>query len=133
MVTQNVDMETKICKNCGKTKAISEFYKHGFHPNGERRYRPKCAQCEREYRAITHYSRVNNLLESLNRNYVCEICGYDLNYAALCFHHETEEKNFSISQGRYRSDEEMLAELKICRVLCQNCHMELHYPHLDRG
>jgi len=61
----------------------------------------------------------------------CETCGYANNYAALEFHHnKPQEKSFqldlrSLSNRRW---EAVLDEVKKCRLLCSNCHAELHNP-----
>ena len=63
----------------------------------------------------------------------CSICGYDKNIAALTFHHkDITTKKFGLS-GRILSNtpmEELKEEADKCILLCHNCHMELHYPHL---
>lgn len=64
----------------------------------------------------------------------CEECGYDKNLASLVFHHiNASEKGFSVD-ARKMSNTKMttlLEEVKKCKLLCHNCHNELHYPHLD--
>jgi predicted nucleic acid-binding Zn ribbon protein/exonuclease VII small subunit len=64
----------------------------------------------------------------------CAICGYDKNLAALTFHHtDLDKKDFKLDMRSMsnRSLETVLTELEKCILLCQNCHAELHYPHLD--
>jgi len=59
----------------------------------------------------------------------CSICGYDRNFAALEFHHtEPSKKLFqldlrSLSNRKWEAIED---EVKKCRLLCSNCHTELH-------
>lgn len=64
----------------------------------------------------------------------CAICGYDKNLASLNFHHiNIDDKKFQIS-GRLMSTkpfDELLVEANKCMLVCNNCHMELHYPHLN--
>lgn len=64
----------------------------------------------------------------------CEECGYDKNLSALVFHHiNSTEKSFNVD-ARKMSNTKMttlLEEVKKCKLLCHNCHNELHYPHLD--
>jgi len=61
----------------------------------------------------------------------CSRCGYSNNYAALEFHHsEPDKKNFqldlrSLSNRRW---ELILEEVKVCELLCANCHAEAHNP-----
>lgn len=64
----------------------------------------------------------------------CTSCGYSKNLAALTFHHiNADKKTFkldmrSLSNRRF---EVIRAEVKKCILVCQNCHAELHNPHLD--
>jgi hypothetical protein len=61
----------------------------------------------------------------------CEECGYNKNSAALEFHHtDPASKDFqldlrSLSNRKWRL---VLAEAEKCRLLCSNCHAELHNP-----
>jgi hypothetical protein len=61
----------------------------------------------------------------------CEICGYSKNQAALCFHHiEPKMKSFQIDLRRCSNSswDGLLKEADKCRLLCLNCHAELHNP-----
>jgi hypothetical protein len=63
----------------------------------------------------------------------CEKCGYNQNYAALCFHHKNpSEKSFPLDLRHCsnRTWETLLEESKKCQLLCVRCHAELHNPHL---
>ncbi len=62
----------------------------------------------------------------------CCKCGYNRNMAALDFHHldpKIKEKNFSTKIRENWA--EALEELKKCILVCRNCHMEIHFPHLS--
>ncbi len=60
----------------------------------------------------------------------CELCGYDKNYSALCFHHLHDKKfQIDIRQCSNRSWETLVEEANKCSLLCHNCHMEVHYPN----
>jgi predicted nucleic acid-binding Zn ribbon protein len=66
----------------------------------------------------------------------CSICGYDRNLAALVFHHSgSAEKDFKLDMRSLsnRTLQSVLTELDKCVLVCQNCHAELHNPHLDLG
>lgn len=57
----------------------------------------------------------------------CELCGYDRCSEALEFHHNSSNKDFSISDRGYtRSWKKVKEELDKCLLLCANCHRELH-------
>jgi len=69
-----------------------------------------------------------------NKGGKCEICGYSKNASALSFHHEDpKEKRFTLGLDSLmnRNKEELLKESLKCKLLCANCHMELHYPHYN--
>ena len=59
----------------------------------------------------------------------CSQCGYDRNYAALCFHH-LRDKSFQldIRKCSNSSMERLIEEVAKCVLLCANCHMEVHHP-----
>lgn len=58
----------------------------------------------------------------------CEICGYDKCLAALTFHHlDPLEKDFGISDKAHKMTwERIRRELDKCKLLCANCHHEIH-------
>ena len=73
----------------------------------------------------------------------CSICGYNRHPAALCFDHLSPEHKSSITKNGYSQrpsaggmfrlyskkypKELLINEIKKCRILCMNCHME--YTH----
>ncbi|TCJ17044.1 HNH endonuclease [Flaviaesturariibacter flavus] len=63
----------------------------------------------------------------------CDACGYDKNLAALHFHHiDANNKAFKLDV-RFLSNrtwEAIISEAQKCRLLCSNCHSELHHPEL---
>ena len=76
----------------------------------------------------------------------CCICGYNKHPSALCFDHLPEFEKSEITKngcskrtcagGMYRlyhkrhSPQELISEIKKCRILCSNCHMEhTHYKN----
>ena len=58
----------------------------------------------------------------------CEICGYDKDVStAFHFHHkDPSEKSFGIGSKLELKMETLIKETKKCRLLCSNCHAELH-------
>jgi hypothetical protein len=113
----------KVCKICGKplrgkqTKFCSIGCKNDFHQGypGQRA------------RGI---KRKLELVQQLGGK--CMRCGYNKNLAALTFHH-TGEKNHKLDARNLsnRSIESVMKEFSTCVLLCQNCHMEIHNPHLN--
>ena len=121
----------KLCKGCNKMLPVSQFRKTSFNINTNTQYyNGKCTICQSDYNFNKDLKRLMEILHSQNREYKCESCGYDNNFAVLCFHHITEEKNFMISDGVRSPNlyEDLDYEISICKVLCSNCHMEEHHP-----
>lgn len=56
----------------------------------------------------------------------CEICGNE-NIYHLIFHHNNNDKDFEISDKKNMRWSLLEKEIKKCRLLCENCHRELHY------
>lgn len=68
-----------------------------------------------------------------NKGGCCQICGYSRNLAALVFHHlDPTKKEFSLTAREFSNNslDTLERELEKCQLLCGNCHMEIHYPHL---
>jgi len=64
----------------------------------------------------------------------CAHCGYAKNLAALSFHHlDDTKKSFQIDMRAVSNTnwETLKLEVAKCQILCANCHMEEHYPHLQ--
>ena len=62
----------------------------------------------------------------------CEICGYNKNYSALCFHHlNPENKTFNLDSKKLSNTkwDSLVLEWSKCQLLCQNCHAEIHHPN----
>lgn len=56
----------------------------------------------------------------------CEVCGYAKYIGALDFHHrDPNTKDFAISSKNVKW-ETLVGELDKCRLLCANCHREIH-------
>lgn len=78
----------------------------------------------------------------------CSMCGYNKHPSALCFDHLPEqEKSEAVKNGYskkscaggmyrlyYKSHpvEDLLDEMRKCRILCQNCHMEITHSKNTR-
>lgn len=64
----------------------------------------------------------------------CVVCGYDKCQRALEVHHiDPTQKKYAISQvvSKPISNDEFIAELKKCTLLCANCHREYHDGMID--
>lgn len=60
----------------------------------------------------------------------CQICGYNKNLAALTFHHQ-ENKDILMCRIFDHNHNNIIKEMKKCKLICFNCHQELHNPHWD--
>jgi len=57
----------------------------------------------------------------------CSICGYDRCIDALEFHHKNpQEKEFKLGSGNTISWKEYKSEALKCKLVCSNCHKEIH-------
>lgn len=57
----------------------------------------------------------------------CCVCGYNKCNRALHFHHlDPSKKDFTVSQGKGKSWENIKAEIDKCVLVCSNCHIEIH-------
>lgn len=64
----------------------------------------------------------------------CSKCGYCKNIAVLSFHHlDPSIKSFGLDMRHFSNNgiQVLEKELAKCILLCMNCHIELHYPHLE--
>lgn len=116
-------VEVKYCSQCGKILA----------PNNKSVFCQACKPHGRKSRE--DYQRIQNnkhmefkrlLVEYMGGK--CEICGYNKCIKALEFHHISPlEKEFSLSDyAKSKNLEIAKVELSKCKLLCSNCHRELH-------
>lgn len=120
-------MKKKFCKGCNEDKDLSEFYVSSV-VKGVKYLATRCKSC--------HYKRSRKKYAELKAWYIdykskhpCENCG-EKRYYVLDFHHKDPEKkefDLGLMIRRICSKKRILAEIKKCRVLCSNCHRELHY------
>jgi hypothetical protein len=62
----------------------------------------------------------------------CSRCSYSLNLAALVFHHLSgKEFKLDVRSLSNRRIDPILKEVAKCRLLCHNCHAEVHNPCLE--
>lgn len=62
----------------------------------------------------------------------CSNCGYSKNLAGLAFHHlGGKEFKLDVRSLSNRNIIPIKKEIAKCKILCHNCHAELHNPTLD--
>ena len=60
------------------------------------------------------------------------MCGYATNLAGLAFHHlGGKEFQLDVRSLSNRKIGPILKEAEKCKLLCHNCHAEVHNPSLD--
>ncbi len=117
----------KKCKVCFKNKSFKEFHSNGYDilkdGTKKRSYKADCKDCANK----KWKKRIQDLLDSLVKEWICSLCGYDKCRAALEFHHKNpHKKDFTIATRWCISRKKLERELKKCMLLCANCHRELH-------
>lgn len=120
----------KICPQCKENKS-----KRKYHSRTDRKglayYCKKCANSnawKKQYKqGLIRKLKLIKLFDSK-----CQKCDYNKNIASLAFHH-TRDKKFTLDVRNIanRNLDSIKEEVKKCILLCHNCHMETHYPHLD--
>lgn len=114
----------KICEICGNK---FETQKYG----GKRKYCFKCSpESSKGQTNITHIRRAIKLQLVKYKGGHCERCGYDKCPSILEFHHiDPATKSFEMGDYKYftiRPMEEYYKEADKCKLLCPNCHIEIH-------
>lgn len=113
-----------ICKFCAK-KIPNE--KRG---NGIQFCSEECRNNQRANTTNTYRKRMQRAFEDYKAKKGCEICRYNRNGACLDFHHinpRDKQRRITASLFYFRS-ELFEKELKKCRLVCKNCHYEIHNP-----
>jgi hypothetical protein len=127
----------RICKECGQEQHCD--WNYTFTQTGKPEYRTRCPPCflrnfsqhrkknrPRITRMILAWrtERKRKCIEILGGK--CEDCGYNRSVRALTFHHkDPSTKTADVAKMIPNSSwEAVLEELKKCRLLCFNCHME---------
>jgi hypothetical protein len=88
--------------------------------------RPRCRKCL--VAAVIKRRRKLKILAVAYKGGKCEKCGYSKCIDALEFHHmDPSKKEFGLSaRGITRAWSIVKLELDKCKLLCANCHREVH-------
>ena len=116
----------KTCTVCKTPKPLVDFYKNPGTDDGRG---SQCRECDT--RQVKERRKAKKLQLVLVKGGKCENekCGYCANLAALQFHHENGKKEMELNRLGV-SIERLLVEIKKCRLLCANCHAEVHHPDM---
>lgn len=110
-----------VCKRC----KLPFVYKIN-----RRMRKNQCRRCCNQERSEEHKRRIVKHMGGK-----CARCGYCKNIRALdCHHVERSKKAKNISKMIESGGvgwEHIVKELKLCVLLCANCHREEHHPHLN--
>jgi hypothetical protein len=122
-----------VCAFCGKVitekrrfKYCSDKCRNKIRYNNNKETHNKNTYESQKERAIT---RKLKLIEFLGGK--CSMCNYNTNIAALEFHHNNPNLKSIKMDSRKISNtkwESLLEEIKLCTLLCANCHRDLHNP-----
>lgn len=128
-----MEMETRVCKVCGKELPMSAFE--------SKRY--TCRKCRSIYKseqrhqkkaqynqyAINRQNRMEAWINSLKTP--CVFCG-ESDPVCIDWHHiDPNQKSFQISFVKGKAKERTLEEMKKCVCVCASCHRKLHAGHLS--
>ena len=141
-------METRKCAICKKDLPADTKHFGMRYDRKQPMFQSSCKVCHSEYRkehylrnkqkyvkkAIAYKQRTYKWFEELKSKLKCEDCGED-RYWVLDFHHiDPKTKDADISSILHKgSKQKLLTEMKKCKVLCSNCHRDLHFKEKQAG
>ena len=131
-------MQTRKCSHCGQVKDLTE--KH-WKKRKDNRYKVskiifhyECRDCTNKRRSESRLRNIAAWRDHYGR--VCTVCGYDKCSAALDFHHTDPDKKTKMptqlmgschpTNSKPEHIARTKAELDTCKVVCANCHREIH-------
>lgn len=137
----------KICTNCLTEQSESEFF---FKNKKTGKRHAICKSCKREIdreaynkggtrrdkirkNAKASVQRAHDYVQIIKEINPCKNCGESRPYV-LDFHHENgiKEKNISVMVRQGCSLTKIQNEILKCRILCANCHREVHHQELEK-
>ena len=114
----------KICEICNEkfdSKSKSRLYCYKCSGDSTR----QSEESRKHQKTILRRSMKIQAIKLLGER--CSVCGYDRCVDALEFHHENpEEKEFKLGSGNTMSWREYKTEALKCKLVCSNCHKEIH-------
>ena len=133
------------CTECGEVKGEEEYHTRTRASGNTHRYK-HCKSCHRkkqkkhynqnkgEYVQKAKLSKEKYRLwyQKYKETLCCSKCGED-HPATLDFHHESDDKEFNVSEAAAQgeSKEKLMKVIDKCVVLCANCHRKHHYASVS--
>lgn len=121
---KNITKDCKVCQKSFKARIINRTGRAQIYCDR------KCKEKYEKQTSFRSLKRNKMKLELIKlKGGECESCGYNKNYAALCFHHiDPREKVTGLNVGTFseRNRAKIFNEVKKCQLLCSNCHAEVH-------
>ena len=94
-----------------------------------------CHNCHHEFHFKEEKNKRNRnnkkIFLEIKNSCGCELCGYNKSNVSLTFHH-TKDKYTKFCKFTYELksiydvEKEIIDELNTCKVICRNCHQEIH-------
>lgn len=145
-------MKTKTCSKCGRNKSTKKFYRNSASSDGLQGWCKKCISAHQKkpavrkrfnkYQRQRYYempryaermmklnrdreARRREVINKYKRKKGCAICG--THKGRLVFHHrDPDSTQHAVSQMLCLSIKRIKAEIKLCVVLCNSCHVLIH-------
>jgi hypothetical protein len=128
----------KICTQCKKEKAITEYRRDRLRTDGRNSACKVCMRSLQSKRYKELYSQTratrDKALRDENRKKLDEIkrfcgcsCCDEKELVCLEFHHRnSSQKDFTIGQNTHRTWNYIESEISKCTIVCSNCHKKIH-------
>ena len=114
----------KKCGNCKEEKYLDAFSKNHTRKDGRQFW---CKECSNKLLApsmLVRQAKIRDFIYQF-KNKPCTDCGVSYHPVVMDFdHREGEVKLFGLAQApsRGKSEEDILAEISKCDLVCSNCH-----------
>lgn len=115
----------------GRLCCVCNEYKSNFYRLKNGAMRAQCKDCDNKQAIIRFRSYKKTAVDYKGGK--CEVCGYNRCLGSLDFHHiDPKLKDKDFIKMKSWSIEKYKMELDKCRLLCKNCHGELHYDEITK-
>ena len=135
----------KVCSKCRRRLPHHAFYKNRARKDGYQTYCKECSHRRRVQYYKEHQAEEDAANKKRRERYrrrfirykqtlACARCG-EARWYVLDFHHPKRDKESTVGLliTRQAAWDTVIKEIAKCRVLCANCHRELHHRSRTRG